>query len=43
MSMNFTKMMAFNFSYLIYTKNMKQKLTKQLQGSKVKDVKKLFN
>ncbi len=48
--MNFTKIMAFNFSYLIYTKNIKQELTKQLQGSKairiiykVKDLKKMFN
>jgi hypothetical protein len=30
--MNFTKIMGSNFSYLIYTKNIKQKLRRQLQG-----------
>ncbi len=42
--------MGFNFIYLIYIKNIKQKLKRQLQGSKAiksiykaKDVKKMFN
>jgi hypothetical protein len=48
--MNFTKSMGFSFSYLIYTKNIKQKLRRQLQGNKAirsiykaKDVKTMFN
>jgi hypothetical protein len=32
--MNFTKTMGFSFSYLIYPKNIKQKLRRQLQAIK---------